>query len=79
MAGTAKLELATFAVTAHNSRTHLNAADTTELQRKIRVKSGSPLPCPHYAAQNRIALQGVESQDYDTKYGTENNSGASWL
>jgi hypothetical protein len=72
MAGTTRLELATSAVTVHNLRMHLSAAESTELQRRTRVKSESCLSFVHYAAQKRTALHRVEGQGYDTKYVTEN-------
>ncbi len=61
------------AVTVHNVRMHLNAAESTELQRRIRVRSESLLSFLHSPALRIIALHGVERQGYDTKYVTENN------
>jgi hypothetical protein len=72
MAGTTRLELATSAVTVHKLRTHLSATESTELQRRIRVRSESLLSSQHHIAQKRIALHGVERPGYDTKYVTEN-------
>jgi len=60
------------AVTVHNVRMHLNAAESTELQKRIRVKSESLLSLLHYPALKTIALHGLERQGYDTKYVTEN-------
>ncbi len=63
--------LATSAVTVDKLRMHLNAAESTELPRRISVKSESPLSFLHCAAQKRIGLHGVEMLGYDTKYVTE--------
>jgi len=51
---------------------YLNAAEGTELQRRIRVRSESLLSFLHYPALKIIAMHGVERQGYDTKYVTEN-------
>jgi len=51
---------------------HLNAGESTELQRRIRVRSEWLLSFLYCTAQKRIALHGVERQGYDTKYVTEN-------
>jgi ferric-dicitrate binding protein FerR (iron transport regulator) len=80
MAGTTRLELATSAVTVHNLTMHLNAAESTELQRRIRVKGESLLAFLHYAALKIMALHGVERQGYDTKYVTESKNGSrDWI
>jgi len=65
MTGTTRLELATSAVTVHNLRMHLNAAESTELQRRIGVRSEWLPSFLHYPALKIIALHGVEKQGYD--------------